>query len=129
MTNLSSLTSQSLVRGSRQNSLITSYTFFFTQPQAINQTTAAIYMTFPVDFSLNSSNFTCSTGSTSVNCSLSGSSRIILYFTPIQADSYFYNFTIIGIRNPISYKPTTSIIITTLTSDLLYSYSSTNTGF
>lgn len=112
MTTPSQLTSVSLTRGSRQNSFLTSYTFIFTQPQAITDSTAVLLVTFPNDIVLPTTP-SCSSGSTALTCSIVSGNKISIQFTPTAASSTVYNFTLLNIKNPISFKPSSSISLTT----------------
>ncbi len=66
MTTPSQLTAATLARGSRQNSLSTSYTFMFTQVQTINVASAAVSFNIPSSISYNFSSIVCSSGSTTL---------------------------------------------------------------
>ncbi len=82
--------------------------------------------TFPSTYVIPN-NITCTSGSTTLTCTVS-SNTINIQFIPLLQNSSIYNFTINGIQNPISLKPSTSISITTRTQDLLYQYSAVSTG-
>ena len=83
---------------------------------------------FPSDITIPPTSFSCSSGSTILNCTLVGLSRINIPFAAVNTANTVYNFTIVGIINPYSYKPTPSITITTYTPDLLYGYSTLAAG-
>lgn len=82
--------------------------------------------TFPSTYVIPN-NITCTSGSTTLTCTVS-TNTINIQFIPLLQNSSIYNFTINGIQNPISLKPSTSISITTRTQDLLYQYSAVSTG-
>jgi hypothetical protein len=105
MTIPSTLTSVSLIRGSKQNSLSTSYTLIFMQVQAMNISNAAVNIRLPSSVTFTSS-IICSTGSTNLICTISTNNTITIQFSPIQQDNNSYTFTILNINNPSSYRPT-----------------------
>lgn len=121
------LTSVSLTRGSKQNGLQTSYTFIFTQPQPIVETSAVAELVFPSDITLPSTPV-CTSGTLTLTCTLRNPTTLTIQFATVNSANNAYNFTIVGIRNPYSYRPTASIAITTKTSDLLYKYSAISEG-
>lgn len=69
MTTPSQLALVSLTRGSRQNGFNTSYTFLFTQTQAITDATGVVLIEFPSEVILPVAPV-CSSGPTILSCSL-----------------------------------------------------------
>ena len=123
----STISTPTLVRGSKQNSFSTTYTISFMQPQAINQASAIVLMIFPSDFNIVTAPI-CSSGTTNLVCSTIGTNRLTIQFVPVQTANNLYNFTLSTIINPFSFRPTSSITLATYTSDLLYQYSALSVG-
>lgn len=84
-------------------------------------------ITYPTDYSITSAP-ACSSGTTNLTCSLVSANKISITFATVQQINTVYNFTMVFIANPYSFKPTASITVSTFTSDMVYAYSSLSSG-
>lgn len=70
----------------------------------------------------------CSSGSTNLSCLILASNKLAITFTAVQQTNTAYSFTFAFIINPYSFKPASSILVSTTTTDLVYTYSALSTG-